>query len=91
MQEDGELNKLRESLSAPRHGQQELAAEWSSVEMQHLVPILTALMSGVVLSATCLLLEHGARRWAARRRSVIERKIAAGFGNQIPNKAQYYV
>jgi hypothetical protein len=91
MQENGELNKLRKTLSAPSHGQQELAGGWSIVEMQHLVPLLTVLGSGVVLSATCLLLEHGARRWAARRdRSMIERKRAAAFRNQIATKTHYY-
>jgi len=84
MQEDGELNKLRKILSVPLHEQQELAGGWSSVEMQHLVPILTALGSGLVLSITCLLLEHAARRWAARSgRSMVERKRAAACGNRI--------
>jgi len=84
MQEDGELNKLRKILSGPLHEQQELAGGWSSVEMLHLVPILTALGSGLVLSVTCLLLEHAARRWAARSgRSMIERKGAATCGNRI--------
>ena len=92
MQEDGELNKLRKTLTAPRPGQQELEGGWSSVEMQHLVPILAALGSGVVLSVTCLLLEHGARRWAARSgRSMFGRKRAAAFGNRIPTKTQCYL
>jgi hypothetical protein len=92
MQEDGEMNKLRRILFGPRHEQQDLVGGWSSVEMQHLVPILTALGSGLVLSVTCLLLEHAARRWAARSgRSMIERKKAAAFGNWIVTKTHYYV
>ena len=92
MQEDGELHKLRETLSAPLHEQQDLVGGWSSVELQHLVPILTVLGSGLVLGGTCLLLEYGVRCWAARMgRSMIERKRAAAVGSQIPTKAHYYL
>jgi hypothetical protein len=92
MLEDGELQKLRKTLSAPRHEQHELVEGWSSVEMQHLVPILTALGSGVVPSATCLLLEYGARCWASRSgRSMMEKKRVAAFGNQTATKIHYYV
>ena len=92
MQEDGELDKLRKTFPEPRQEQQELAGGWSSVEIQHLVPILIALASGVVLSTTCLLLEHGFRRWAARSgRSKIKRKRAAEFGKHTATKTHYYV
>jgi len=92
MQEDGELHKLRKTLSAPRHERQDLAGGWSSVEMQHLVPILTVLGSGLVLSVTGLLIEYGARCWAARSgRSMTDRKRAAAFRNQIATKTGYFV
>jgi len=94
MQEDGELHKLRKALSAPRHERQDLAGRWNSVEMQHLVPILTVLGSGLVLSVTGLLMEYGVRCWAARKgRSTLERKraAAAAFRNRIAIKTRYYV
>jgi hypothetical protein len=79
MQEDGELHKLRKILSAVGNEQQEISGGWISVEMQHLVPILTALGSGVVLSATCLLLEYGTRCWRSR----FERREVTAVGNNI--------
>jgi hypothetical protein len=64
------LHKLRGLLFAPLNLQEadgrEVVGGWLSVQMQHLLPILTALGAGVVLGAICLLLERGLGRPAAR-------------------------
>jgi hypothetical protein len=50
---------------------------WVSVEIQHLLPILTVLGAGVLLSATCFLLEWGAGlRAAGKQRTRTEQKTA---------------
>jgi hypothetical protein len=83
LQDDGELHKLQQLLLAPIHQQDmERSATvdgWVSVELQHLLPILTALGAGVLLSAACLLLECSSRRRAAekqRTRAVQETEVA---------------
>jgi hypothetical protein len=77
------MHKLQQLLYAPlsqREAQSSAAVDgWISVEMQHLLPILTALGAGVLLGATCLLLEWGARRPVARkRRTRIKQKTPVG-------------
>jgi hypothetical protein len=69
MNDDGVLHKLRDHLFAPLNLQKAdrraVVSGWISVEMQHLLPILTALGAGVVLGATCLLMERGSGRHGA--------------------------
>ncbi|XP_033607020.1 glutamate receptor 1-like [Cryptotermes secundus] len=75
LQNDGELYKLQQLLLAPLRQQdaEELAPVDGSVsvEIQHLLPVLTVLGAGVLLSATCFLLE-----WAAGRRTRSKQKTA---------------
>jgi hypothetical protein len=67
--DDGVLHYLRAQLLAPlkqlQADRQPLAGGWISVEMHHLLPILTTLGIGVALGATCLLLELGSGRRGA--------------------------
>jgi hypothetical protein len=81
LQDDGELYKLQQLLLAPLSQQEaEVRAAvdgWVSVEIQHLLLVLTALGAGVLLSATCFLLEWSAgRRAAGKRRTCIKQKTA---------------
>jgi hypothetical protein len=76
-------------LLLPTPSQQEaegLAAVdgWVSVEMQHLLPVLTVLGAGVLLSATCFVLEWGARRRAVgKRRMRTKQKTAVAVWQRL--------
>ncbi|KDR09318.1 hypothetical protein L798_00999, partial [Zootermopsis nevadensis] len=64
--DDGVLHRLKDGLFASLNLQEAehraMVGGWLSVEMQHLLPILMALGTGMVLGATCLLLELGSGR-----------------------------
>jgi hypothetical protein len=84
LQDDGELHKLQQSLLAPLSQQDEegraAADGWVSVEIQHLLPVLTALGVGVLLSVACFLLEWGAgRRAAGKRKTRTKQKTAVAI------------
>jgi hypothetical protein len=81
LQDDGELYKLQQLLLAPLNRQntetRATAEGWVSVEIQHLLPVLTALGAGVLLSVACLLLEmYAGRRDAGKRRTCIKQRTA---------------
>ncbi|PSN36921.1 hypothetical protein C0J52_13895 [Blattella germanica] len=65
MKDDGVLHKLRSHLEAPFKVHQndlgESVSGWVSVEMEHLLPILTTLAAGIVLGASFLFLECAGR------------------------------
>lgn len=72
--DDGVLHRLKDCLFASLNLQEAehraMVGGWLSVEMQHLLPILMALGTGMVLGATCLLLELGSGRRSAGKWTV---------------------
>jgi hypothetical protein len=84
LKEEGVLQKMQKTLFAPvklqESDQSATVDGWVSVEMQHLMPILTALGAGFGLGAACLLLERGARLWVGGKQRVRpHQKTASNF------------